>query len=147
MTIENNIVAQVYGNPGKIKNESSAVRFRSAELLAPEIGESDERIERVILFGSSARGSACPLSDIDLALTGNWPWGFNEETALTHAQVASAALGVISKHCVSQRSIRIQVTVVPKDILENPNNAPDPALSHSIIRDGIELWRRQGRLK
>jgi predicted nucleotidyltransferase len=97
------------------------------------------QIERLILFGSHARGEARPDSDVDVLVVVNWPQerlpnGFY--AAFTGdprwREIINLATDLMLKY-----GIFISPTVVSKDRLGGPS-----PLIWQAEREGIEVWRK-----
>ncbi len=92
-------------------------RRRIIEILA-----SNPRVERVVLFGSRARGDARPASDVDLALYGK---------DLTLADLA-ALQAELEETDIPQR-----IDLVLAEAIDNPS------LRDRIETEGVEWFRRK----
>ncbi len=86
-----------------------------------EILSSYPAVERIVLFGSRARGDHRPTSDIDLALFG---------PALTAADLTTLRA-------------RIDETTIPQWVdLVWADGVAESALLQAIEADGVQWWRR-----
>ncbi len=92
-------------------------RRRIIEILA-----ANPRVERVVLFGSRARGDARPASDVDLALYGK---------DLTLADLA-ALQAELEETDIPQR-----IDLVLAEAIDNPS------LRDRIETEGVEWFRRK----
>ena len=92
-------------------------RRRIIEILA-----ANPRVERVVLFGSRARGTARPASDVDLALYGK---------DLTLADLA-ALQAELEETDIPQR-----IDLVLAEAIDNPS------LRDRIETEGVEWFRRK----
>jgi predicted nucleotidyltransferase len=84
-----------------------------------------------ILFGSRARDSHQPDSDVDLAILMRGERGDFVDTKLAMADIAYDLL--------LEFGIRIQPLPIWEGEWQHPDSYPNPRLLHNIERDGIRL--------
>jgi len=94
-----------------------------ADSLRAALGRADAPVQCAWLFGSTARGEAGPLSDVDVAVL------LDDRVARENYLDVAAALAEELERCAP----RIDLVVL--------NEAP-PALRHRVILDGLLLLER-----
>lgn len=99
------------------------------------------QIERIILFGSYARGDARPESDVDVVVVVNWrqeqrPDGFytSEYTNPRWQKIIGVATDMMLKH-----SVFTSPKVFSIERFEQSNES----LIKAARKEGVELWRRK----
>jgi predicted nucleotidyltransferase len=102
------------------QNEPILIRFRAA--VAKIYGE---RVERVVLFGSRARGDAKPDSDYDVAVFIRNVGAFTEE---------SARLAAVSTDILFETGAVISATPFPAGAYRERTG-----FMHELRKDGLDL--------
>lgn len=110
----------------KIDHDTEKAVRRFLSLLAPNYG-----LAGAIVYGSRARGTHRPDSDVDVAviLTGE-----HQRVLPTTLAMADVAYDVLL-----ETSINISPLPVWVDQWEHPAKFSNPALLHTIAREGIRL--------
>ena len=118
----------------KIANYEVLARYRDA-LLA----RFPDQLQRLILFGSQARGDATAESDIDVLVVVNW-----EKEHLTggfYAAPFSDPRWQAIVDAASDISLEYGVYIAPHVISERRFHEWSP-LTNRVKEEGIEIWRR-----
>ena len=121
----------------KITNHEVLARYRDALL-----DRFPDQLQRLILFGSQARGNATAESDIDVLVVVNWegerlPGGF-------YAAPFSDPRWQAIVDAASDISLEYGVYIAPHVISERRFHEWSPLVSR-VKEEGIEIWRRNYR--
>ncbi len=118
----------------QIAHQTALVRYRDA-LLA----RFPDQVQRLILFGSQARGDATTESDLDVLVVVNWeekrlPGGF-------YAALFSDPRWQAIVDAASDISLEYSVYISPLVISERRFHEWSP-LTKRVKEEGIEIWKR-----
>ena len=121
----------------KIANHEVLARYRDALL-----DRFPDQLQRLILFGSQARGNATAESDIDVLVVVNWegerlPGDF-------YAAPFSDPRWQAIVDAASDISLEYGVYIAPHVISERRFHEWSPLVSR-VKEEGIEIWRRNYR--
>jgi len=115
---------------------SALERAALAEYQSSLLARFPQRIRRITLFGSKARGDAGPDSDVDVlvvlgdqqkSLDGFYPLGLTDPA---WREIVGMTFDLLMKYGVD-----ISPTVMGEDEFED-----QPPLVQTIVKEGIELW-------
>ena len=108
-----------------------AVATHSSALVSPQVVQrlvSTLAPDRIVLFGSRARGLACPASDVDLLLVG--AWSMEPAQLLRHA-----------RHLVAHSVPRVDLVFCTPSEIEAAQSGYFRFLS-SILGTGVTIYSR-----
>jgi predicted nucleotidyltransferase len=110
-----------------------------AEYQSRLLARFPQRIRRIVLFGSKARGDAGPESDLDVLVVlggggksqdGFYPLGLTDPA---WREIVGMTFDLLMEYGVD-----ISPTVISEDEFEE-----QPLLAQTIVREGIELWTQR----
>jgi uncharacterized protein len=88
-------------------------------------------MREAILFGSRARNTHRPDSDVDIAIVLKGPYG---DRAAAVKDMAGIAF-----HVMMETGVMVEALPLLPDELNHPETFSNPALIHNILREGIRL--------